>query len=68
MNKIWFSTWKKAHEELAKIKARELREFDYEKNQKIIDDMLEAALMNPRRTTGTGLVIQQRLFRKLVNK
>ena len=66
--KKWVETWKSAGPVLEKIKREELLNFDYSKNRHIIDEMLQWACdhAEPRQTS--GLVEQQRLFKKLKEK
>ena len=39
----WVKTWQRAGKALEKIKQQELRSCDYDKNRKIIDEMLQWA-------------------------
>ena len=56
--KHWAHTWQKAGEALEEIKRQELRNYDYNKNLPIIDDMLQWACEH-RFTGGT---IESALF------
>jgi hypothetical protein len=63
--KNWSDTWQRAGVELDKIRRREIRNADTQKAILIMSDAFEAALRTmPRRTT-SGLVEQQKLFRRL---
>ena len=63
--KRWVETWKRADSALNKIRRQELRAYDYRKNLKIIDDMLQWACDHAKVRISSGLVEQQRLFMKL---
>ncbi len=64
-NKKWVDCWEKAGKELEKIKRKELRNFDYKKNAKLLDDFLEIGVIYKSERPITGLVEQQRLFNQL---
>ena len=64
--KKWVETWKYAGTALDKIKRRELRAYDYSKNQAMIDEMLQWAVDHQKVRLTTGLVEQQRLFMKMM--
>ena len=66
--KKWVKTWKRAGTALDEIKQRELRAYDYNKNRKIIDEMLQWAHDHRKVRLTTGLVEQQRLFMKIKNR
>jgi hypothetical protein len=63
--KRWVETWKRAGRALDEVKRRDLREYDYFKNQTIIDEMLQWAVDNQNVRLTSGLVEQQRLFMKM---
>lgn len=64
--KKWVNAWQKASEALKDMKKNELRAPDYyEKNRKILDDMLQYACENAKSRFSSGLVEQQRLFMKM---
>ncbi len=48
------------------IRRRELRQFDYEKDFEAIDALLQIGYLFRQPRPTSGLVEQQRLFRKLV--
>ena len=59
----WVATWGKAAFSLEKIRRKELRAADYyEKNRKLINDMLQYAFEHCGIRLTSGLVDQQRLF------
>lgn len=64
----WVNTWQRAGRALDKIKRRELRSYDYDKNRKIIDEMLQWAHEHRKIRLTSGLVEQQRLFMKIRNR
>lgn len=66
--KKWVETWKTAGIELEKIRLDELRAFDYEKNSELIDSMLQYACEHAKVRLTSGLVEQQRFFKKLWEK
>ncbi len=57
--------WKQAGPKLAEIKRQELRGFNYSASQNLIDGMLRWACENTHPKLYTGLVEQQRYFKKL---
>jgi len=61
--KKWVETWKRAGPALERIKNQELREWKYD--PAVIDALIEAGLCSTAPRPMTGLVEQQRLFRKL---
>lgn len=64
--KKWINTWEKADSALAKVKLEELRADDYyQKNQAILDEMLQYAFDNSEPRLSSGLVEQQKYFMKL---
>lgn len=63
--KHWVHTWQKAGEALEEIKRQELRNYDYNKNLPLIDDMLQWACEHRAPRLTSGLVEQQRWFMKL---
>jgi len=64
----WVKTWERAGIALDEIKRRELQSYDYEKNRKIVDEMLQWAHDHRKIRLTSGLVEQQRLFMKIKNK
>ncbi len=64
----WVKTWKRAGIVLDEIKRRELQGYDYNKNRKIVDEMLQWAHRHRKTRLTSGLVEQQRLFKKIKNK
>lgn len=64
--KHWINIWGKAGVSLKRIKNKELASFDYKKNLRIIDDMLQLAVKNAKLRINSGLVEQQHLFSKLI--
>jgi len=63
--KKWVSAWQKAALSLKGIKKNELRAPDYyEKNRKMLDEMLQYACDNVKVRSFSGLVEQQRFFMK----
>ncbi|MBW1847786.1 MAG: hypothetical protein JRJ27_11710 [Deltaproteobacteria bacterium] len=65
MIRRWVKTWKRAGPALKEVKRRELREYDYLKNRKVVDEMLQWAIDNQKVRLTSGLVEQQRLFMKM---
>ena len=61
----WIESWKPASVALKAIKRFELRNYDYAKNQAIMDGMLQWAFENRQVRLESGLVEQQRLFMKM---
>lgn len=62
----WVKTWQKAAVSLQKVKAEELRSKDYyEKNRKVLDEMLQYACDTGKVRLSSGLVEQQRLFMRM---
>jgi hypothetical protein len=62
----WIRTWHNASLSLKNIKINELRSYDYyEKNLKVLDEMLQYAFDRCRTRPSSGLVEQQRIFMKL---
>ena len=64
----WVKTWQRAGTALDEIKRRELRAYDYNKNRKIIDEMLQWTHDHRKIRLTSGLVEQQRLFMKIKNR
>ncbi len=63
----WANAWQTAAGSLKKLKKDELRADDYyEKNQKLLDEMLQYACDSGLKRGGSGLVEQQRIFKKAV--
>ncbi len=63
--KAWVETWLKAGPELDAIRRRELREMTYEDRIRAIDALLQLGSQFATERDTSGLVEQQRLFRKL---
>ena len=61
----WIESWKRASVALKAIKRHELRNYDYVKNQAIVDGMLQWAFEHRELRLDSGLVEQQRLFIKM---
>lgn len=61
----WIESWKRASVALKDIKRQELRNYDYAKNQAIVDGMLRWAFEHRTVRMDSGLVEQQRLFMKM---
>ena len=61
----WIESWKRASVALKAVKRRELRTYDYAKNQAIVDGMLQWAFEHRKVRLTSGLVEQQRLFMKM---
>ncbi len=67
--KKWIKAWHNASLSLKELKKNELRADDYyEKNRKMLDEMLQYACENSTPRSSSGLVEQQRLFMKLKDK
>jgi len=64
----WVKTWKQATPALQDIRKNELSTFEFSKNYKLIDDMLQYACEHGEERTTTGLIEQQRLFKKFAQK
>ena len=61
----WIESWKRASVALKAVKRHELRTYDYAKNQKVVDGMLQWAFENRALRLNSGLVEQQHLFMKM---
>ena len=61
----WVETWKRAGQALKEVKRRELREYDYFKQQAMIDEMLQWAHDHRKVRLKSGLVEMQRHFMKM---
>jgi hypothetical protein len=62
----WVKTWQTANISLKEIKKKELRAPDYyEKNLKILDEMLQYACENAKVRLSSGLMEQQHFFMKI---
>ncbi|KPA19656.1 hypothetical protein MHK_000149 [Candidatus Magnetomorum sp. HK-1] len=66
--KNWVETWKKAAPALEKVWSKELIDFDYSKNYKQIDEMLQYACEHGSVRTTSGLIEQQRYFMEFTKK
>jgi len=63
--KQWVETWKRAGPELERFRYQELRSQTHEHSLAIVQDVLELGYQFARPRQTSGLVEQQRLFRKL---
>jgi len=63
----WVQVWERADRALMQVRRRELMSYDYGRNLPVIDEMLRWACENAIPRTTTGLVEQQRWFRKLLD-
>lgn len=61
----WIESWKRASVALKAVKRHELRTYDIQKNQAIVDGMLQWAFENRELRLSSGLVEQQHLFMKM---
>lgn len=61
----WVETWRRAGPELKRFSYQELRSQSPERSMAIVQDMLELGYQCGRPRETSGLVEQQRLFRKL---
>ena len=62
----WVKTWQTAALSLKEIKRNELQAFDYyDKNRFFLDEMLQYACDNRKKSLFSGLVEQQRIFKKI---
>ena len=67
--KKWVNVWKKAGSSLQEIKYNELRsENYYQKNRELLNEMLWYAYEHRTVRLTSGLVEQQRIFKKLYQK
>ena len=66
--KIWVDTWKRAGAALEEIKRRELTSVEYGKDRTLIDEMLLWAHEHRIERLTSGLVDQQRIFKKIAGK
>jgi len=65
----WIKQWEKTGSALKKAKIKELRAPDYyEKNKYILNEMLKYAFEHRKVSLNSGLVEQQRLFKKMREK
>lgn len=62
--KAWVENWAKVGPKLEAIRRRELREMTYEQRIKAIDSLLQIGCQFGKPRSTSGLVEQQRLFRK----
>ncbi len=65
--KNWIAGWARAAKALKEIKRRELRAYDYQENKAVIDGMLQWACDHSTARLESGLVEQQKLFKKMRN-
>ncbi len=62
----WANEWQTAAVSLKKLKKDELRADDYyEKNRRLLDEMLQYARDIGLKRRGSGLVEQQRIFKQI---
>lgn len=62
----WVNTWKKASTSLARVKRNELQSKDYyQRNQMLINEMLEYAFNHRKIRFDSGLIEQQKIFMKM---
>ena len=66
--KKWIETWRIASSALEEVKRRELRLYDYFKNQTIVDEMLQWAVDHQKIRLTSGLIEQQYFFMKMKEK
>ena len=66
--KKWVKTWKRAGSALEEVNIQELRQYDYFKNQAMIDEMLQWAYEHRCERLNSGLIEQQRIFMKIRDK
>lgn len=66
--KNWVAGWGRAAKALEEVKRRELRAYDYQENKAVVNGMLQWACDHATPRLDSGLVEQQRLFKKLRNK
>lgn len=66
--KNWIASWARAGKALKEIKRRELRAYDYQENKAVVDGMLQWACDHATPRLDSGLVEQQRFFKKLRNE
>ena len=62
--RAWVENWGKVGPKLEEIRRRELRAFRHEDHVEIIDALLDMGVRFGTARTTSGLVQQQRLFRK----
>lgn len=63
--KQWVETWKRAGPMLEAIRWQEVHDYNYEENLHIVSDLLEMGYHFRQPRHASGLVEQQRLFKKL---
>ncbi len=63
--KRWVESWKRAEPALFEVHRQELHTCDYEKNHKMVDELLQWAFEHRQERLTSGLVEQQRLFIKI---
>ena len=67
--KKWIDTWKTASSSLEKIKSNELRSINYyQKNQILLNEMLQYAFDHRTVRLSSGLIEQQKIFKKFRKK
>jgi len=62
--RAWVERWKRAGPELARVKRRELGAMTYEQQVQALESVLDLGFRLARPRTTSGLVEQQRLFKK----
>ena len=63
--KTWVTTWQQAGVALEEVRRNELRALDENPDGPAIDALLQWALEHAAETTTSGLVEQQRFFKRL---
>ena len=63
-SKAWIERWRRCGPVLEEIRRRELREFKQSENAHIVDGLMQLGHDPPVRRETSGLVEQQRLFRR----
>ena len=66
--RAWVENWARVGPKLDAIRRQELREYRYEDHREEIDGLLELAVRFASPRTSSGLLEQQRLFKKLREK
>jgi len=62
--KAWVENWAKLGPQLEAIRRRELREMTYQQRVQAMDSLFQIGRLVGKARTTSGLVQQQRLFRK----
>ncbi len=61
----WIKQWERTDKVLREIKKQELKAYDYQKNLPIINGMLQWACDHSQPSLSSGLLEQQKFFKKL---